>query len=82
MLDTEEDWRLEIRHALGTDIVLKPWQLDGARQLLSDHFRHRDTTILADEMGLGKTLTTLVVMMMVHRSISLRMTYPGRYDRW
>jgi SNF2 family DNA or RNA helicase len=82
VLVTEEDWRAEFGSVLGTDVVLKPWQLDGAKRLLSEHFLERDTTILADEMGLGKTLTTLIVMMMVHRSTSLRLTYPDRYDRW
>ena len=82
VLDSDDDWRLEISHVLGTDVVLKPWQLDGVRKLLSEHFADRDTTILADEMGLGKTLTTLVVMMMVRRSVSLRMTFHARFDRW
>jgi SNF2 family DNA or RNA helicase len=82
VLVTDADWEGEFCRVLGKVVIFKPWQVDGAKTLLSEHFLDRDTTILADEMGLGKTLTTLMVMLMVHRSASLRLTLPGRYDRW
>ena len=58
-LVSNKDYEEEIEHVLKPGsresvIKLKPWQLDGVKTILSEHYKDRHSTILADEMGLGE----------------------------